>query len=162
MKKATALLTGFLVLFLVACGPSDAKIQEEVNAKLASTSPGVSGQVAKGVVTLSGEVTDPNAKNDAATAVQDIKGVKSVDNKITIAMPPPPPPAAPVEIAPDVALRNSVDSGFAANGITGITATIKDGEVTLTGTAAKTSLRKIMQVVHEAHPKKVNNQLTLK
>lgn len=168
MKKASFFFTGLLALSMVACKPSDESIQQEVNTKLTSTAPGVNGQVHNGVVTLSGEVVDESSKTDAANAVQDIKGVKSVDNQITIAAPPP-PPAPPttgtdssVLIAPDVALQKSIDSGFQANGLTGITAAVSNGEVTLTGSVQKASLRKIMQVVHESHPKKVNNQLTLK
>ncbi|PUZ20483.1 BON domain-containing protein [Chitinophaga costaii] len=163
MREKTFLMTGFLALFLVACGPSDENIQEEVNTKLTSTSPGVIGKVTNGVVTLSGEVVDQSAKTDAATAVQDIKGVKKIDNQVTIALSPAPPVAIDsVKISPDDALRKSVDSSFAANGITGITTSISNGVLTLTGQTAKTSLRKIMQIVHASHPKKVNNQLTLK
>lgn len=163
MKKASFFLAGLLALSMAACKPSDKDIQKDVNEKLTSAAPGVNGQVHDGVVTLSGEVKEESIKANAATAVQGIKGVKSVDNQVTIAAPPP-PPAAPesVVISPDVTLQKSIDSGFTANGLTGITATVNNGEVTLSGSVQKASLRKIMQVVHESHPKKVNNQLTLK
>lgn len=163
MKKLATILTFVMGITFVACKPSDEKIQDEVNTKLSSTCPGVSGKVTKGVVVLTGLVVDETVKEDATNAVQDIQGVKSVDNRVTIDLLPPPPPSSDsVAISPDETLRKSLDSGFAANGIQGVKATVGNGEVTLTGSVPKTSLRKILQVAHEAHPKKVNNQLTLK
>lgn len=163
MKRTIILLAFAMGISIAGCKPSDEQIQDDVNTKLASTSPGVNGAVANGVVTLTGQVADQTAKEDAANEVQDIKGVKKVDNQVNIAtISAAAPVPAQVIISPDSALRKSIDSGFTANNIQGITAAVNDGTVTLTGTTPKAGLRKIMEVVHEAHPKKVKNDLTLK
>lgn len=152
-----AFLVGIGVLFY-ACKPSDAKLQKEVNDKLATAAPGVIAEVKGGVATLSGEVMDDAAKTTAEDAAKSVKGVKSVVNNVMLTPPPPPPPVA---INPDDILKSSVDSSLNAAGITGVTATIANGEVTLTGTIKKADLRKVMQAANEAKPKKVNNKLTL-
>ncbi|MBO9152694.1 BON domain-containing protein [Chitinophaga sp. GCM10012297] len=163
MKQRKPILLAFLVgigVLLYACKPSDAKLQKEVNDKLATAAPGVIAEVKGGVATLSGEVMDDAAKTTAEDAAKSVKGVKSVVNNVMLT-PPPPPPAAPVAINPDDILKTSVDSSLSAAGITGVTATIANGEVTLTGTIKKADLRKVMQAANEAKPKKVNNKLTL-
>jgi osmotically-inducible protein OsmY len=43
-----------------------------------------------------------------------------------------------------------------------VTATVDNGEVTLTGTISRAKLPKLMQSVHALNPKKVNNNLTIK
>ena len=100
---------------------------------------------------------DDAAKTTAEDAAKSVKGVKSVVNNVMLTPPPPPP----VTINPDDILKSSVDSSLNAAGITGVTATIANGEVTLTGTIKRSDLRKVMQAANEAKPKKVNNQLTL-
>jgi osmotically-inducible protein OsmY len=163
MKQRKPILLAFLFgigVFLYACKPSDAKLQKEVNDKLSTASPGVIAEVKGGVATLSGEVMDDAAKTAAEDAAKSVKGVKSVVNNVMLT-PPPPPPAPPVSINPDDVLKSSVDSSINAAGITGVTATIANGEVTLTGTIKKADLRKVMQAANEAKPKKVNNKLTL-
>ena len=163
MKQRKPILLAFLLgigVFLYACKPSDAKLQKEVNDKLSTASPGVIAEVKGGVATLSGEVMDDAAKTAAEDAAKSVKGVKSVVNNVMLT-PPPPPPAPPVSINPDDVLKSSVDSSINAAGITGVTATIANGEVTLTGTIKKADLRKVMQAANEAKPKKVNNKLTL-
>ncbi|MGX5818348.1 BON domain-containing protein [Chitinophaga lutea] len=163
MKKRTSVLLACLTLIGIAfyaCKPSDAKLQKEVNDKLATVSPGVIAEVKGGVATLSGEVMDDAAKAAAENAAKEVKGVKSVTNNVMVAPPPPPPPA--VSINPDDLIRSSVDSALNAKGISGVTATVANGEVTLTGTVPKGDLQKIMQAANEAKPKKVINKLTLK
>lgn len=163
MKQRKPILLAFLLgigVFLYACKPSDAKLQKEVNDKLSTASPGVIAEVKGGVATLSGEVMDDAAKTAAEDAAKSVKGVKSVVNNVMLT-PPPPPPAPAVSINPDDVLKSSVDSSINAAGITGVTATIANGEVTLTGTIKKADLRKVMQAANEAKPKKVNNKLTL-
>lgn len=147
-----------MVLVFAACKPSDEKIAQEVTSKLTALSPAISATVKEGVATLSGEVTDEATKAAAETALQGIKGLKSVVNNLTV--PPPPPP--PVVINPDDVLRKGIDSVFAAKGISGVTATVSEGVVTLSGTIKKASLQKVMQAANELKPKKVLNQMTLK
>jgi osmotically-inducible protein OsmY len=43
-----------------------------------------------------------------------------------------------------------------------VTATVDNGEVTLTGTISREKLPKLMQSVQALNPKKVNNNLTIK
>ena len=80
----------------------------------------------------------------------------------SITVPPPAPPPAPaVVINPDDVLRTGLDSAFAAKGIKGVTATVSNGEVTLTGNVKKADLTKVMQAANELKPKKVNNKMTI-
>ena len=44
----------------------------------------------------------------------------------------------------------------------GVTATQENGEVTLTGTVSRDNLPTLMQSIQGLHPKKVNNNLTIK
>lgn len=162
MKNCKNLLTAFLALTMsvcfFSCKPSDDKVQKEVNDKLATASPGVSAEVKDGVATLSGEVINESAKTSAEDAAKGVKGVKSITNNIMVTPPPPPPPPMPTA---DDMLRSSVDSALSAKSITGVTATVANGEVTLTGTIKRADLKKVMQAASEAKPKKVNNNLTL-
>lgn len=154
--KGIGMALALSVLF-AACKPSDANIAEAVKAKVSAIAQGLSVDVKDGVVTLGGQVADDATKAAVATALEGIKGVKSVVNNITL--PPPPPP--PVVINPDDVLRKVVDSVFAAKGIKGITATAVEGVVTLTGEVKKADLVKVMQVANEAKPKKVLNQMKI-
>ena len=144
-----------VALFVSSCKPGDAKIAENAKEKVSSVSPAVTVDVKDGVATLGGEVADESTKAAAETAVKDVKGVTSVVNNISV--PPPPPP--PVQINPDEVLRKSVDSAISAKGITGVTATVNDGVVTLTGSIKKADRVKAMQAVNEIKPKKVVNEI---
>ncbi len=158
IKLTKLLFTGLVAsLLLSACKPSDSKIAENVKSKVTPVAPAVAAVVKDGVVTLSGEVADEATKAAAETAVQGIKGVKSVVNNITL--PPPPPPV--VTINPDDVLRTTIDAAFTAKGIKGITASVSNGEVTLTGEVKRADLTKVMQVANEAKPKKVVNQMKI-
>jgi hyperosmotically inducible periplasmic protein len=149
-------ILGFALVF-ASCKPSDSEIAESVKAKVSAVAPSATLTVQDGVVTLSGEVPDEAVKAAAAAATDGIKGVKSVVNNLTV--PPPPPP--PVVINPDDVLRTSIDSAFKAKGITGITAAVSNGEVTLTGNVKKADLQKVMQAANEIKPKKVVNQMVV-
>lgn len=148
-------ILGFALVF-ASCKPGDSQIAESVKAKVSAVAPSATLTVQDGVVTLSGEVPDEATKAAAAAATDGIKGVKSVVNNLTV---PPPPP--PVVINPDDVLRSSIDSAFKAKGITGITAAVSNGEVTLTGNVKKADLQKVMQAANEIKPKKVVNQMVV-
>ena len=148
-------IAGFLIFF-AACTPKDSDIAESVKAKVSAIA-GVSVDVKDGVVTLSGQVADDASKTAAETALQGIKGVKSVVNNLTV--PPPPPP--PVVINPDDVLRSGIEAALSAKGFTGITATVNNGEVILRGSVKKADLVKVMQAANELKPKKVINQMTI-
>jgi hyperosmotically inducible protein len=162
MKGFNHLLKGMVVALCVsflfaACKPSDSSIAESVKSKISSVAQGLTVDVKDGVVTLGGQVADDATKAAVAAALTGLKGVKSVVNNISI--PPPPPP--PVVINPDDVLRSTVDSVFMAKSIKGITASVANGVVTLTGDVKKADLVKVMQVANEAKPKKVVNQLKI-
>jgi hyperosmotically inducible periplasmic protein len=146
-----------VTIFFTACKPSDSAIAEAVKTKISSVTQGLTVDVKEGVVTLTGQVADDATKAAVESALQGIKGVKSVVNNTTV--PPPPPP--PVQINPDDVLRSTIQSAFDAKGIKGITATVSNGEVTLTGDVKKADLQKVMQVVNESKPKKVNQQMKI-
>jgi osmotically-inducible protein OsmY len=147
-----------IALLFASCKPSDEKIAEAVKAKIGAVASTINVSVADGVATLTGEVKDEATKAAAETALQGIKGLKSVVNSLTV--PPPPPP--PVVINPDDVLRKGIDSVFAAKSIKGVTAAVAEGVVTLTGTIKKSELTKVMQAANELKPKKVLNQMTIK
>ena len=147
-------------LLFAACKPSDEKISEEVKTKLTALSPSINATVNDGVATLTGQVPDESTKSAAETAIQNVKGLKSVVNNLTVAAMPETTPA--VTINPDETLRKGLDSVFAAKAIKGVSAGVSDGVVTLTGTIKRSDLQKVMQAANELKPKKVVNQMTLK
>ena len=132
--------------------PKDSDLQASVNEKLSPS--GVSATVNDGVVTLNGQCPDETCRTSAEQTAKNVKGVKSVVNNITVA------PAAPVEISPDAALESGLRD--ATKDYPGVTATVANGEVTLTGTVERDRLPKLMQAIHALSPKKVNNNLTIK
>jgi osmotically-inducible protein OsmY len=67
---------------------------------------------------------------------------------------------APVETATDDALQTGVRD--ATKDYPGVTASVANGEVTLTGTIEREKWMKLKPAIDELHPKKVNNQLTVK
>jgi len=162
MKIKKILLAVFLsasVLFF-SCKPKDSDVQAKITEKFAATPElaGASASVAEGIATLTGEVKDDAAKTQAETAAKDIKGVKSVVNNLTVTPPPPPPP--PVVISPDSALTQGVTD--ATKDFPTVTATVQDGEITLTGNIKRADLQKLMQTLNTLKPKKINNKLTIK
>jgi hypothetical protein len=67
---------------------------------------------------------------------------------------------APVEISSDDELKRGVTD--ATKDYPGVNATVSNGEVTLSGEIARDDLSKLMPSIHALHPKKVNNNLTIK
>ncbi|TPG31819.1 BON domain-containing protein [Flavobacterium pectinovorum] len=160
MKVKSILLGLCLAVSLVACGPKDADIQKEIAAKI-SALPGVEVTVKDGVATISGICKDEALKQNAESLIKGIKGVKSVVNNCEIAAPEPVVTTpAPVEINTDSVLNTSVSGVVKA--YSGVTATVKDGVVTLTGAIKKEQLPALIQSVQELKPKKVENKLTIK
>jgi osmotically-inducible protein OsmY len=90
-----------------------------------------------------------------------VKGVKTVVNNITVTPPPAPVVVAPPPVInPDDVLTRSVRD--AIKDFPGVTATVTNGVVTLTGTVSKENQRKIMMSVSSLKPKKIENKLTVK
>ncbi|MCZ4242624.1 BON domain-containing protein [Pedobacter punctiformis] len=138
-------------LFFVGCGPKDADLQAAIQAKEAA---GVTVAVAKGNVTLTGEVADETAKAEAEKIAKAEKGAKSVVNSLTVK------PVVPVVIAEDTTLIKNVAD--AVKSFPTVKADVKDGVVTLTGQITKASLITLMQHVAALKPKKIENKLTVK
>jgi osmotically-inducible protein OsmY len=156
--KFLTILTIAAVMFMAACGKSDADVQKAVQAKL--TADGVTGvtvAVKDGVATLSGELTDITVKTKAEASAKGVEGVKSVNNTVTVKAPPPPPPS------PDKMIEGTVNEAIKKIGLTGITVSVANGEVTLTGdVTGRENLAKVMQAANQANVKKVINKLTVK
>ena len=159
---AIPLTVFFLIASVTSCKQktSDADLKTAVEKSFAGTGGNLSGayvDVKDGVVTLTGEVKTEAAKASAETFAKGINGVKSVVNNLTVA----PPPSAPVVITADDPLKASVDATLKA--YPGVTATIKDGIITLSGTIKRADNQKLMVALNSLKPKKIDNaQLTIK
>ena len=151
----------FLIASLTSCKQktSDADLKTSIDQAFAGTGGNLAGayvDVKDGVVTLTGEVKDDAAKASAETFAKGINGVKSVVNNLTVA----PPPSAPVVITADDPLKVSVDATIKT--YPGVSATIQDGVVTLTGEIKRADLQKLMMALNTLKPKKIENKLTIK
>jgi osmotically-inducible protein OsmY len=163
MKRSSSLfLVLSLMLFVAGCKPSDEQIGTAV-AEALKTNPSlsvVSAAVKDGIVTLTGEVDDDGLKSSAESLVAAVKGVKSVDNSLTVK--PKGPTPEELAKAADDALMAKVTENFGTYKVEGITAAVKDSVVTLTGNVKRASLQNVMKAAMESGAKKVENQLTIK
>jgi osmotically-inducible protein OsmY len=98
------------------------------------------------VASLAGSLTLPSCKNKKTTTTTT---TTSADTTST----------APVQVATDDQLSNGVKD--ATKDFPGVTATVNNGEVTLTGSIKRDRLPTLMQSIHALNPKKVNNNLTI-
>lgn len=152
--KTTKFLMSMVIattLFFVGCKPKDADLQAAIQAKEAA---GITVAVAKGDVTLTGEVADDAAKVKAEEIAKAEKGVKSVINSLTIEQ------EKPVVIAEDPILTKNVAD--VTKDFPTVKAEVKDGVVLLTGEIKKASLITLMQHLSALKPKKIDNKLTVK
>ncbi|MGZ5246207.1 MAG: BON domain-containing protein [Flavitalea sp.] len=83
---------------------------------------------------------------------EDTTNMETVDTMVT-------PAPAPVVIATDSQLETGVKD--AVKDYPTVTATVNNGEVTLTGTITRDRLPNLMQSIQSLNPKKVNNNLTI-
>jgi len=150
--RAVAFAATFALAF-AACGPKDADIKASADSAVAMQ--GVTVDVTGGVATISGTVADETAKSSAEASVRAVKGVKSVVNNITVTPPPP-----PVSMAPNDVLKAGADSVLRE--YSGLTATVADSVITLTGEVTKANLSKVMQALSSLKPKKIENKATVK
>jgi len=146
-------------VFFSACNnqPKDSKIESDFKDK-AKANPqlmAINASVNDGVLTLTGQCPDETCRSSAETAARDVKGVKSVVNNISVT-----PATAPVVVADDATLKNSV--GDVVKKYKDVTADVQNGEVTLRGSIKRDDLQQLMMDVNALQPKKVNNQLTVK
>jgi osmotically-inducible protein OsmY len=149
MKKTIFLFLTASFLSLVACKPKDADIKLAVDSAISSVQ-GVNADVSEGVVSLNGTVASEDAKAAAENAAKEVKGVKSVSNNIMVVVP---------IISGDQQLIDGLKTVLAGFG--SIEGSVKDSVVTLTGTAKKDDLQKVIMEVQALRPKKVENQITV-
>lgn len=133
-------------------GPDDAAITSNVRTKLASDIPGTTINVdtREGVVTLSGDVRSPADKTKAEQSARTVSGVKSVTNNIRF------------EPSEDDKLKQAVDANLTKYGVTGITAEVRDGVITLKGDIQRAKLQDAMKAANEAQPKQVKNEMNIR
>jgi hyperosmotically inducible periplasmic protein len=131
----------------------DADVKTAVEAAIAAN-PDLNGlmvDVKDGVATVSGEVKDAAAQAAVQTAIAAVKGVKSVQNNVSVA-PPPPPPV--VEVTADDPLTSSVKD--ATKDFPTVTATVKDGIISLSGELKSDAWKKLKMVLDGLKPRKVD------
>ncbi len=68
-------------------------------------------------------------------------------------------PDTAVVISPDDSLKRMIPD--ATKDFPGVTASVDQGVVTLTGTINRDRLPKLMKAINALHPKKINNNLTI-
>ena len=153
LTKATFAVAFALAVAFTGCKAKDSDIQTSVQSKETTS---VSVTVNDGVATLNGEVADEAAKMKAEEIAKGEKGVKSVVNNLTVAMPAV---MAPPVVAADDPLMMSVKDAVKDHPT--VTASVADGVVTLSGTIKKAALPKLMMNLNSLHPKKINNNLTV-
>jgi len=133
------------VLFLAACGKSDADLQKAVTDKLkADNVAGVTAAVKDGVATLTGEVADITVKNKAEASAKAVEGIKSVVNSITLKALPTPVPAPT-----DPLLKGKVEEALKKAGCT-VTIEAKDGKIIASGTVPDAKFGECVQVINQS------------
>ena len=151
-------------IIFVSCSPKDPDIKATVETKL-KAKPDMSGvmvDVKDGVTTLSGECKDDACKADCEKIAQEVKGVKSVVNNLTIAAPPPPPQAPPASVTTvlDEATQQKVKDGL--KDIKGVTVEFVGEKAVLAGEVTKADRMKIMQMLASAKVKSDVSKLMTK
>lgn len=163
--KLTKLLMAIAIMTtvsFVSCSPKDADIQADIETKLKAMPDMVKGatvEVKDGVATLSGECKDEMCKAACEKTAKEVKGVKSVVSNFTIAAAPA--AVAPVVVTADDPLTKAVAD--ATKDYPGVTASVKDGVVSVTGEITKDKWKKLKMALDGLHPKKVDGTgLTIK
>lgn len=157
MKKlsGTVLLAAALMLTLsfYSCKSkvSDADIKASIETAL-KADPMSSGtmvvSVDKGVATISGECKDQSCVAHCAELAKNVKGVKEVINNCSVAAAPPPPV---VVNADDEALTKGLADALKDN--PGVSSSIKDGKIVLTGEIAKAKWTALKQMLDKLKSK---------
>ena len=164
MKISRLLMGIFLAttLFFGGCKPKDADVKASVEEKLKANAETASTMVmvSDGVATLSGELSNDNAKAESEKIASGVKGVKSVINNISVT----PAIVTPSFTAPVIAADDALTTGIkdATKDFPTVNALVNDGVVSLTGSISKASLPKLMQSISALRPKKIDNKLTVK
>jgi hypothetical protein len=143
--KSTMLLAAFLfaIFGFTACKgklkDTDIKAAVEAALKADPDAAGTTVSIEKGVATLSGECKDEMCKTKCAEIVKAVKGVKEVVNNCVVATPAP-----VVNAEEEVLIKGLAD---ALKDIQGITGSIKEGKIVLTGEIAKAKWAGLKQLL---------------
>lgn len=129
----------------------DAEARTRIEAALPA---GVTVEVSNGVATLHGSFPDDAARAAAEESARAVPGVKSVMDNTTVT-----PPPAPVRITPDQQL--ATDAMSAVSDYPGVSVSVMNGVVTLTGTIKRSDLPQLMQAINGLRPQRVENKLTI-
>ncbi|MES2880566.1 MAG: BON domain-containing protein [Bacteroidota bacterium] len=140
-------------------GKSDADILDNFNKEVQKDNKmtGISATVTDGVLTLNGQCADEDCRKHAEDEAKEVKGVKSVVNNITLA-------SATMPTAPEVSGDATLETGVrdATKDFPGVSASVVNGEITLTGEIQRDRLATLMQSLNGLNAKKINNNLTIK
>lgn len=143
------------MLMASSCKPSDDQILKTVTNVATAVAPRVTVKVLNGVVTLNGVIPDSLTKLDLDTAILKMKGIVALHDEAAIL------PLADSVKAHDKIIAHTIDSAFHANNIAGITVSVYNGIITLSGNTTAADFKKIQQVVDNVHPRKVLNGLNI-
>ena len=141
------------------CKEKDATVKTRVEEKLQANqeTAGVMVSVTDGVATLTGEVSTENGKMESENIAKGTKGVKSVMNNLSVT---PAVVSAPEIVSADDALNVSLRD--ATKDHPGVSASVVNGTVTLTGTTTKAGNLILMKKISALNPGKIDNQLVIK
>jgi len=130
----------------------DEDLKTSVQAALTANpeTAGLMADVKNGVATVSGEVKDASVKTTATELAAGVKGVKSVENNVTVAAPPPPT----VEITADDPLTKAVKD--ATKDFPSVTATVNDGVISVSGELKSADWKRLKITLDGLKPKKVD------
>ena len=150
MAVAIAATMGF-----ASCSPKDADVKTAIESKLKAKTDmsGTTVEVKDGVATIAGECKDDACKADCEKITQEVKGVKTVINNLTIAAPPPPPVPEPASLSTvlDAVTQQIVKDGL--KDIKGVTIEFSGEKAVLSGEVTKADRMKIMQMLSSAKVK---------
>jgi osmotically-inducible protein OsmY len=150
------ILAGCVLLTAVSCKPTDDQITKTVTNVARTVAPQINVNVQNGAVTLSGIIPDSLTKLDLDTAIRKMKGVVALHDQTSI-------PSLPDSvISHDKTITDAIDSAFRENHLSGITVSVYNGVVTLTGSTTAADFKTIQRIVDNVHPKKVLNGLSIK
>jgi osmotically-inducible protein OsmY len=153
--KLLAMISVAAVLFMIACGKSDADLTKAVNDKLkADGVTGITASVKDGVATLTGEAENITVKSKAETSAKSVEGIKSVVNSASLK---PLPTATPA--AADPALTGKITEDLKKAGCTGASVTVVNGKVTVTGEVPSAKYATCIQTIQQSGITGIDNQL---
>lgn len=150
IKQIFTILSLATLTLVVSCTPKDSDLQKSATEVLVAT-PGISVAVKDGVATLTGNVTDATVAAAAAEATGKIKGIKSVNNMVSVTV------IAPVPM-PEIATTDALTMGVndVIKDFPGVTTTITDGVIAVTGELSAEKWKTLKMALDALNPKKVD------